>query len=56
MLMVSLPDIHADHPILHNKCADRVMILPHIGSATNEARQAMADVTFDHILQYFGIE
>ncbi|KAK0521716.1 hypothetical protein OC834_006556 [Tilletia horrida] len=37
------PNIPASHPLLAPDVKDRVVLLPHIGSATNEARQDMAD-------------
>ncbi|CAD6886191.1 unnamed protein product [Tilletia controversa] len=37
------PNIPASHPLLAPDVRDRVVLLPHIGSATNETRQNMAD-------------
>lgn len=49
------PNISSDHPLLQQRCRDRVLILPHIGSATTEARQAMADLCVKHVLDHFSI-
>ncbi|EPQ31461.1 uncharacterized protein PFL1_00796 [Pseudozyma flocculosa PF-1] len=49
------PNIPATHPLLQPDCADRVVLLPHIGSATNEARVAMADLTVNNLLGALGL-
>ncbi|PWN31402.1 uncharacterized protein FA14DRAFT_128303 [Meira miltonrushii] len=49
------PNISSEHPLLQESCRDRVLILPHIGSATNEARQAMADLCVKHVLDQFSV-
>lgn len=49
------PNISSDHPLLQESCRDRVLILPHIGSATTEARQAMADLCVKHVFDHFSI-
>ena len=37
------PQITPDHPLLAPELADKVVLLPHIGSATYEAREGMAN-------------
>lgn len=49
------PNISSDHPLLQESCRHRVLLLPHIGSATNEARRAMADLCVKHVLDHFAI-
>lgn len=49
------PDISAVHPLLAPELADRVVVMPHIGSATREAREAMADVCAQNALGGIGI-
>lgn len=48
------PNVGMDHVLLQPGCRDRVLLLPHIGSATLEARQAMADLTARHVLEHFN--
>lgn len=38
------PNVPASHPLLDKALADRVLVLPHIGSATLETRRAMAEL------------
>ncbi|KAJ3313479.1 hypothetical protein HDV04_001933 [Boothiomyces sp. JEL0838] len=42
------------HPLV-TKFGDKCMILPHIGSATMETREAMADLALEKLLQNLGI-
>lgn len=37
------PNVGKDHPLLTKELEDKVVLLPHVGSATVEARRAMAD-------------
>lgn len=48
-------DVFADEPNVPNALLelDNVMLLPHIGSGTHETRQAMADLVFANISQWF---
>lgn len=51
------PNVSASHPLLNDrKCADKVMILPHIGSATFEARKAMANLTVKHVFDTLNLK
>ncbi|PWY97532.1 hypothetical protein BCV70DRAFT_233785 [Testicularia cyperi] len=49
------PNIQADHPLLQPDCFDKVVLLPHIGSGTTEARTAMADRTMNNLLGALGL-
>ncbi|KAN0061299.1 hypothetical protein ACQY0O_006145 [Thecaphora frezii] len=49
------PNIPASHALLQADCADRVVLLPHIGSATTESRVAMADLTAKNLLGGLGL-
>ncbi|PWN48628.1 hypothetical protein IE53DRAFT_389151 [Violaceomyces palustris] len=49
------PNIPASHPLLQADCVDKVVILPHIGSATNETRFAMAELAARNILGGVGL-
>ncbi|WFD35377.1 hypothetical protein MCUN1_002231 [Malassezia cuniculi] len=49
------PNIPADHPLLAADIADRVVVLPHIASATSEARHAMADICATNALGMVGL-
>lgn len=53
---MSFQDIPSSHPLLSPSIADKVMILPHIASATNETRQAMADLACNNALGALGID
>lgn len=48
-------DVFANEPEIPQalKDMDNVVLLPHVGSATVETRQAMADLTCDNLLRYF---
>ncbi|KAE8210257.1 hypothetical protein CF327_g5851 [Tilletia walkeri] len=49
------PNIPASHPLLAEDVRDRVVLLPHIGSATNEARRDMADWAARNALGGLGV-
>lgn len=51
----SLPEIDASHALLQPDCRDKVVLLPHIGSGTVEARRAMADMTMNNLLGALGL-
>lgn len=48
-------EIDASHALLQPDCRDRVVLLPHIGSGTMEARRAMADRTINNLLGALGV-
>ena len=49
-------DVFEDEPRVPQRLIDqqRVVLTPHIGSATNATRQAMADLCFNNLLSHFG--
>ncbi len=50
------PDVPASHPLLADiEIRDKVALLPHIGSATTEARRAMADLAAKNLLAGVGV-
>lgn len=49
------PNIAADHPLLAPELTNKVMILPHIASATWEAREGMALLTAQNALAALGL-
>lgn len=48
-------DIDASHALLQPDCRNKVVLLPHIGSGTIEARKAMADMTINNLLGALGL-
>ncbi|WFD06930.1 hypothetical protein MVES1_002285 [Malassezia vespertilionis] len=49
------PQIPADHPALDEDLMDRLVLLPHLGSATDEARSAMIDYSIHNLLGALGL-
>lgn len=49
------PNIRVDHPLLAPELANKVVLLPHIGSATTEARRLMAEYTALNALGALGL-
>ena len=49
------PNIRVDHPLLASELANKVVLLPHIGSATTEARRLMAEYTALNALGALGL-
>jgi phosphoglycerate dehydrogenase-like enzyme len=47
--------IDPQHPLI-TKFRDKVVIFPHIGSATMETREAMASLALDQLIDALGIE
>lgn len=48
-------DIPADHPLLAPELESKVVLYPHIGSSTVEARKAMSSVTEENVLAGLGM-
>lgn len=48
-------DIPADHPLLAPELENKVVLYPHIGSSTVEARKAMSTVTEENALAGLGL-
>ncbi|WFC94725.1 hypothetical protein MBRA1_001359 [Malassezia brasiliensis] len=49
------PQITPEHPLLAPALADKVVLLPHVGSATTEARQSMANYATLNVLAALGL-
>lgn len=49
------PNVGKDHPLLAPDLDDKVVLLPHIGSATIESRHAMADTASMNVLGALGV-
>lgn len=49
------PQITPEHPLLAPALADKVVLLPHIGSATTEAREGMANYATLNVLAALGL-
>lgn len=49
------PNISADHPLMAPELEDKVLVLPHIASATFEARIAMAECAALNTLGALGL-
>ena len=51
-------DVHAREPEIHSRLLDlpNVVLLPHLGSATTEARLAMARLACTEIVRFFAGE
>lgn len=49
------PNVPRDSPILEPELADKVVLLPHIGSATIETRETMAQFTAQNALGALGV-
>ena len=49
------PNISADHPLMAPELEDKVLVLPHIASATFEARFAMGERTALNVLGGLGL-
>ena len=48
-------DVFDAEPVVPNELKNmpNVILTPHVGSATNETRQAMGDLTCDNLLSFF---
>lgn len=49
-------DVYEDEPVVHPRLLelDNVLLLPHIGSATEKTRQAIVHMAVDNLLRYFS--